>query len=144
MARVLDWRPLSALARIAIVLLLIPLPMAQVASTITENYARGTLEGLILWATASRSQPTRVVDTLRSVGLTEQADALAGQLNRLDPANPENMVSQLGRLRDGTAQLRYNLTSPDAPYLSGVNQHGDGSSQLADGSTELRVGTERL
>lgn len=95
---------------------LIPQLQAQVASTITENYARGTLEGLILWATASRSQATPVVETLRSVGLTEQADALAAQLNRLDPANPENMVSQLGRLRDGTAQLRYNLTSPDAPY----------------------------
>ncbi|WP_311197686.1 hypothetical protein [Corynebacterium sanguinis] len=40
--------------------------------------------------------------------------------------------------------MSYNLNSPDAPYISGVNQLIDGSQQLASGSTELRDGTDRL
>lgn len=85
-----------------------------------------------------------VVDVLNTVGMTAQAEQLNGAISKLDPANPTNMVAQLNRLRAGTQELSYNLNSPDAPYLSGVNKLVAGSDQLAAGTTELHGGTERL
>lgn len=104
----------------------------------------GTLIPLLEQVQGVAGQVTPVISTLRSVGMNEQADRLEASIGRIDPANPQNMVNELNRLRAGTAELSYNLNSPDAPYISGMNQLLDGSAQLADGSTELRAGTERL
>ncbi|WP_249399791.1 YhgE/Pip domain-containing protein [Corynebacterium qintianiae] len=104
----------------------------------------GTLIPLLEQVQGVVTQVTPIIGTMRSVGLNEQADSLEASLGRLDPANPQNMVNELNRLRAGTAELSYNLNSPDAPYISGVNQLVDGSAQLASGSTELRAGTDRL
>ncbi|SDS34486.1 YhgE/Pip domain-containing protein [Corynebacterium timonense] len=104
----------------------------------------GTLIPLLERVQGAVGQIRPVVDTLYAAGLTAQADQLNSTLSKLDPANSENMVSQLNRLRDGTAELSWNLNSPEAPYLNGVNRLLDGSQQLANGSTELRDGTDRL
>lgn len=104
----------------------------------------GTLIPVLEQAQGAVSQITPVIGTLRSLGLNDQANQIESAIGRIDPNNPQNAVNELNRLRDGTAELRYNLTSPDAPYISGVNQLVDGSQQLADGTTELRAGTERL
>lgn len=84
------------------------------------------------------------VDALRAAGLTSEANELAGLIKDMDPANPENLVTQLGKLRDGTAELYYNLSDPNAPYLSGVLQLQDGAHQLRDGTVELDNGAAQL
>ncbi|WP_235840647.1 YhgE/Pip family protein [Corynebacterium liangguodongii] len=104
----------------------------------------GTLIPLLEQVQSVVTQVTPVIQTLRSAGLNAQADQLEATVSKLDPANPENMVAQLNLLRNGTAELSWNLNSPDAPYLGGVNQLLDGSQQLAQGSTQLREGTDRL
>ena len=104
----------------------------------------GTLIPLLEQVQGVVGQVRPVVDTLYAAGMTAQADQINASLSKLDPANETNMVAQLNRLRDGTAELSYNLNSPDAPYLNGVNRLVDGSQQLASGSTELREGTDRL
>ncbi|WKD58087.1 ABC-2 family transporter protein [Corynebacterium capitovis DSM 44611] len=104
----------------------------------------GTLIPVLEQVQSVVTQVQPVIDTLYATGLTAQTDQLRNSLARFDPANQGNMVNDLNRLRDGTAQLSYNLNSPDAPYLSGVNRLIDGSQQLANGSTELRAGTDRL
>lgn len=85
-----------------------------------------------------------VVDVLRTTGMTAEADELEGLINDLNPKNPENLVAQLGALRDGTAELHTNLVDPNAPYLKGVLQLQDGAHQLRDGSKELADGTVEL
>lgn len=85
-----------------------------------------------------------VVDVLRGLGMNAEADELSGLINDLNPQNPENLVTQLGALRDGTAELHYNLSDPSAPYLNGVLQLQDGAHQLRDGSGELADGTVEL
>lgn len=82
--------------------------------------------------------------TLRQVGLVEQADKIAGIVGKLDPANSDNMVAQLGKLRDGTALLHDNLSNPNSAYLSGVLKLQDGAHQLADGTGQLRAGGAAL
>ncbi|WP_342319255.1 YhgE/Pip domain-containing protein [Corynebacterium mayonis] len=104
----------------------------------------GTLIPLLEQVQGVVGQVRPVVDTLHSIGMTAEADRLNASISRLDPGNPENMVSQLNRLRAGTREMSYNLNDPNAPYLNGVNRLVDGSQQLANGSTELRSGTDRL
>ncbi len=84
------------------------------------------------------------VGALRAAGMQDAANELAGLLKDLDPANSENLVAQLGLLRDGTAELHYNLADPSAPYLSGVLQLQDGARQLRDGAGELDNGASQL
>lgn len=86
----------------------------------------------------------QAIPVLRAAGLNAEADQIEGITGKLDPANPENMVAQLGKLRDGTGELYYNLSDPSAPYLSGVIQLQDGSQQLAAGTGELVGGVARL
>ncbi|AHI23803.1 YhgE/Pip domain-containing protein [Corynebacterium vitaeruminis] len=81
---------------------------------------------------------------LRQAGMTDQADQIHGIASKLDPANSENMVNQLGQLRDGTALLHDNLANPDSQYLGGVLKLQDGAHQLADGTTQLTAGIGRL
>ena len=84
------------------------------------------------------------IDLLRSVGAHAEAEKLAGIVNRLDPANQQNMVAQLHKLRDGTGQLYYNLADPNAPYRAGVLKLQDGAHQLNDGIGQLNGGVGRL
>lgn len=85
-----------------------------------------------------------VVDTLRQFGLHAEADKIDGIVGQLDPANPNNVVSDLNRLRDGTGELYANLSDPNMPYRNGLNRLIDGSNQLVDGTGQLTDGTARL
>ncbi|MCT1556252.1 YhgE/Pip domain-containing protein [Corynebacterium sanguinis] len=115
---------------------------AQIDAGVQE--LTGTLIPILEQAQGIVTQVTPVIGTLRSLGLNDQAAQIESAISRIDPANPANIVNDLNRLRAGTAELSYNLNSPDAPYISGVNQLIDGSQQLASGSTELLDGTDRL
>ena len=86
----------------------------------------------------------QAIPVLRAAGLNAEADQIAEITGQLDPANPTNMVSQLGRLREGTGELYYNLSDPSAPYLSGVIQLQDGSQRLVEGTGQLTDGTAQL
>ncbi|MCQ4625137.1 YhgE/Pip family protein [Corynebacterium sp. CCUG 69979] len=81
-----------------------------------------------------------IVDTLRTVGMNEQADKIDGIVKQLDPENPQNVVNDLNRLRDGTGELYANLSDPNMPYRDGLNRLIDGSNQLADGTDQLNGG----
>lgn len=85
-----------------------------------------------------------VLPLLRTAGMHAEANELEGLINDLDPNNPNNLVVQLGQLRDGTAELHRNLSDPNAPYLNGVIQLQDGAHQLRDGSRQLADGTVQL
>ncbi|MCQ4619368.1 YhgE/Pip domain-containing protein [Corynebacterium sp. CCUG 59401] len=85
-----------------------------------------------------------IVDTLRTVGMNEQADKIDGIVKQLDPENPQNVVNDLNRLRDGTGELYANLSDPNMPYRDGLNRLIDGSNQLADGTDQLNGGVTRL
>ncbi|WJY60793.1 ABC-2 family transporter protein [Corynebacterium appendicis CIP 107643] len=90
------------------------------------------------------SQLTPIVDTLRQFGLHAEADKLDGIVSQLDPGNPDNVVNDLNRLREGTGELYANLSNPEMPYRNGLNQLIDGSEQLVDGTGQLTDGTARL
>ncbi|WP_049150343.1 YhgE/Pip domain-containing protein [Corynebacterium propinquum] len=85
-----------------------------------------------------------IIDLLHTLGAHAEAEKLAGIVNRLDPANQQNMVNQLNRLREGTGQLHYNLADPNAPYRSGVIRLQDGAHRLNDGINQLNGGVSRL
>lgn len=97
------------------------------------------------------SQLQGVAPALRAIGMNEQADKLEGLLTQLDASNPQNLVDQLGALKDGTGTLAYMLSDPNSEYLGGIlrlqdgiNQAHDGAQQLADGATQLNDGATRL
>ncbi|MBC2681347.1 YhgE/Pip domain-containing protein [Corynebacterium sp. 4HC-13] len=85
-----------------------------------------------------------VVGVLRGMGMNKEATELESLLNDLNPQNPQNLVTQLGQLRDGTAELHRNLADPHSEYLGGVIQLQDGAHQLRDGSKELSEGANQL
>ncbi|MBP3949055.1 YhgE/Pip domain-containing protein [Corynebacterium sp. Marseille-P3884] len=85
-----------------------------------------------------------IVDTLRQFGLHAEADKLDGIVSQLDPENPENVVNDLNRLRDGTGELYANLSDPEMPYRNGLDRLIDGSDQLVDGTGQLTDGVSRL
>ena len=85
-----------------------------------------------------------IIDMLHTFGAHAEAEKLAGIVNRLDPANQQNMVNQLNRLRDGTGELHYNLADPNARYRGGVLRLQDGAHQLNDGINQLNGGVARL
>lgn len=108
----------------------------------------GQLTGLLIplleqvQSVAPALQP--VIDLLHGVGQHEQAAQLEGIVGRFNANNPDNMVAQLNKLKNGTAEMRYNLNDPSAPYLNGVNRLADGIYQLDDGATELSDGATQL
>ncbi|WP_165241489.1 YhgE/Pip family protein [Corynebacterium lizhenjunii] len=104
----------------------------------------GKLIPLLEQAQAVAPQLAQAENTLRAAGLQAQANQVADLRAKLDPASGTNMVSQLGRLRDGTAQLHYNLSDPSAPYLSGVLALQNGAHRLAEGTDTLGAGIGRL
>ena len=108
------------------------------------NKLTGMLIPLLESVQGGVSQLRPAVDTLRSLGMHEQADKLDGIVGQLDPANQQNVVSDLNRLRDGTGELYANLSDPNMPYRNGLTRLQDGASQLADGTDRLTEGVGRL
>ncbi|WPF66347.1 MULTISPECIES: YhgE/Pip domain-containing protein [unclassified Corynebacterium] len=104
----------------------------------------GTLIPLMdqLQSAVTSLQP--VLDTMRAVGLGAQADQIAGTLGKFNNNNPENMASQLRKLKAGTAEVRSNLTDPSSPYMSGLLQLNDGQQQLNNGLLQLNDGQQQL
>lgn len=90
------------------------------------------------------AQVRPVIPMLRQVGLNEQATKLEGVLGQLDANNPDNLVSQLQTLKEGTATLHYMLTDPSSEYLGGMLRLQDGIGQVHDGATQLNDGAIRL
>ncbi|MCF4007536.1 YhgE/Pip family protein [Corynebacterium uropygiale] len=85
-----------------------------------------------------------VINALEQAGLHAQAQQIRDNISMLDNSNPEALANQLQKLKDGTAEMRYNLTDPSAPYLSGVIQLKDGTSQLRTGSVQLDDGMAQM
>lgn len=85
-----------------------------------------------------------IINGLEQAGLHAQAQQIRNQIAMLDNNNPEAMANQLQKLKDGTAEMRYNLTDPSAPYLSGVIQLKDGTAQLRDGTVQLDDGMGQM
>lgn len=99
---------------------------------------------LLTQAQQASPQLMQAEQALRAAGMTEQANKLGDLAAKLDPANSANMVTQLAKLRDGTALLHHNLSDPNSQYLGGVLQLQDGAHRLADGATKLDAGVARL
>lgn len=108
------------------------------------NKLTGMLIPLLENVQGGVTQLLPIVDILRQLGLNAEADKLAGIVGQLDPGNPQNVVSDLNRLRDGTGELYANLSDPNMPYRNGLNRLIDGSNQLVDGTGQLTDGTARL
>ena len=108
------------------------------------NKLTGMLIPLLENVQGGVGQLTPIVDTLRQLGLHAEADKLGGIVGQLDPGNPQNVVSDLNRLRAGTGELYANLSNPEMPYRNGLNRLIDGSNQLVNGTGQLTDGTARL
>lgn len=104
----------------------------------------GSLIPLLRQVGTATEQLKPIIDTLERLGLHEQAQQIRKNIALLDNNNPQGMANQLQKLKDGTAEMRYNLNNPQAPYLSGVLQLKDGSTQLRDGATQLNDGAVQL
>ncbi len=85
-----------------------------------------------------------LADQLETLGLQAQAQEIRDRIAVLDTSNPDALANQLAKLKDGTAQMSYNLNDPSAPYLQGALQLKDGSSQLAAGAARLDNGMGQL
>lgn len=90
------------------------------------------------------AQVRPLIPTLRTFGLNEQAARLEGILGQLDANNPENLVSQLQQLKEGTATLHYMLSNPQSEYYGGVLRLQDGINQAHAGATRLNSGAGQL
>lgn len=96
-------------------------------------------------------QASQVVDTIKpiadnldAIGMHAEAQQIRDRIAVLDTSNPQALANQLAKLKDGTAQMSYNLNDPSAPYLSGVLQLKDGSTQLASGAARLDEGMGQM
>ena len=85
-----------------------------------------------------------VPQALRAAGSVAEAERLEALLLQLDSSNPENLVSQLTRLKDGTATVAYMLSDPTSPYHAGMLALEDGIGQVHDGATQINDGTAQL
>lgn len=108
------------------------------------NQLTGMLIPLLKQAQAVAPALMQLVDVLRSLGMTEQAEQLYSLLSKLDPAASGKMVAQLEKLSAGTGQLYYNLSDPNSEYLGGMTALNDGAHRLAGGTQELRNGVGEL
>ncbi|MHA2788499.1 YhgE/Pip family protein [Corynebacterium sp. S7] len=79
-------------------------------------------------------------EVLNSLGRTEEANQILSLANQLDGS----VVSDLNRLRDGTAQMRSELNNQDSELMSGWHQITDGSNQLVAGQGQLHDGLGQL
>ncbi|AZA12107.1 YhgE/Pip family protein [Corynebacterium gerontici] len=91
-------------------------------------------------AGAAADQIRPVVAALRQLQLHQEADRLQNIVDSLGNQSPQGVANQLQMLKDGTAQMSYQLNNPGAEYLGGMLQLKDGSAQLAQGTVELDDG----
>lgn len=108
------------------------------------NQLTGMLIPVLRQAQAVVPSLTELVDILRGLGMTQQADQLHSLVSKLDPASSGNMVGQLEKLSAGTGQLHYNLSDPQSEYLGGLTRLNGGAHRLSDGIKELRGGVGKL
>ncbi|WP_151528709.1 MULTISPECIES: YhgE/Pip family protein [Corynebacterium] len=95
-------------------------------------------------AGAAAEQLRPMISVLHTVQLHKEAATLEEIVAGLDTNNPEGLANQLQLLKNGTAEMSYNLNNPQAPYLSGVLQLKDGTGQLRSGSVELDDGMGQM
>ena len=108
------------------------------------NQLTGMLIPVIKQAQAVAPALLQLVDVLRNLGMTEQAEQLYSLVSKLDPAASGNMVAQLEKLSAGTGELYYNLSDPNSEYLGGMQTLNDGTHRLATGTKDLRSGVGEL
>lgn len=108
------------------------------------NQLTGMLIPILKQAQAVVPALLQLVDVLRNLNMTEQAEQLYSLVSKLDPATSGNMVAQLEKLSAGTGQLYYNLSDPNSEYLGGMTALNDGAHRLAGGTQELRNGVGEL
>ena len=108
------------------------------------NQLTGMLIPVLKQAQAVAPALLQLVDVLRSLGMTEQAEQLYSLVSKLDPAASDNMVAQLEKLSAGTGELYYNLSDPNSEYLGGMQTLNDGTHRLATGTKDLRSGVGEL
>ncbi|WP_411708538.1 YhgE/Pip family protein [Corynebacterium sp. LaCa116] len=108
------------------------------------NQLTGMLIPVLKQAQAVAPALLQLVDVLRSLGMTEQAEQLYSLVSKLDPAASGNMVAQLEKLSAGTGELYYNLSDPNSEYLGGMQTLNDGTHRLATGTKDLRSGVGEL
>lgn len=108
------------------------------------NQLTGMLIPVLKQAQAVAPALLQLVDVLRSLGMTEQAEQLYSLVSKLDPAASGNMVAQLEKLSAGTGKLYYNLSDPNSEYLGGMQTLNDGTHRLATGTKDLRSGVGEL
>lgn len=104
----------------------------------------GKLIPLLRQVGASAENLRPLIGALEQAGMHDKAAELQQTLAQLDNNNPQALANQLQKLKDGTAEMRYNLTNPSAPYLSGVLKLKDGTRQLREGTNLLYDGTGKL
>ena len=108
------------------------------------NQLTGMLIPVLKQAQAVAPALLQLVDVLRNLGMTEQAEQLYSLVSKLDPAASGNMVAQLEKLSAGTGELYYNLSDPNSEYLGGMQTLNDGTHRLATGTKDLRNGVGEL
>lgn len=87
---------------------------------------------------------------LRSTGipvaieLANMADQLVNQVHTQGLGQGTELMTQLGKLSDGTGQLAYQLSNPISDYRDGMQQATDGAEQLSAGSQQLTVCAAQL
>ena len=108
------------------------------------NQLTGMLIPVLKQAQAVAPALLQLVDVLRNLGMTEQAEQLYSLVSKLDPAASGNMVAQLEKLSAGTGELYYNLSDPNSEYLGGMQTLNDGTHRLATGTKDLRSGVGEL
>ncbi|WP_278313725.1 YhgE/Pip domain-containing protein [Lolliginicoccus levis] len=71
-----------------------------------------------------------------------ELDRIRGEIDR-QGFGPESQ-SQLQQLRDGAAQLAYQIGDPTSPFRTGLALAADGGDQLTGGVTQLRDGAQEI
>lgn len=100
----------------------------------------GLLIPLLEQAQAAAPGLQAAADALRTLGRAEEAARIEGIAAQLGGS----VVSDLNRLRDGTAQLSGELNDPNSALMTGWAQIQDGSGQLVDGQNQLHDGLIQL
>lgn len=108
------------------------------------NQLTGMLIPVLKQAQAVAPALLQLVEFLRGLGMTDQAEQLYSLVSKLDPTASGNMVAQLEKLSAGTGELYYNLSDPNSEYLGGMQTLNDGTHRLAAGTKDLRNGVGEL
>ncbi len=108
------------------------------------NQLTGTLIPVLEGVQGGVAQLRPVIDSLRAMGLHDQANKIESSLGRFLPGSEKNLVNDLKRLSAGTGELYANLADPNMPYRNGLNRLVDGANRLADGTDQLADGANQL